>query len=202
MNEFKLGTIISFGNYKWRVLAVQGNSALVITDEIIEQRPYHSTYKDITWAECSLRAYLNGEFYDKFSAAEQSRIVPVVNKNLDNPWFGTSGGADTQDRIFLLDIEDVVCRYFGDSSDKLCNRSKKQNYWFQNNDKNNSKRVAKLQGHDYWWWLRSPGRINRAAAYIHGKPGGCVGLNGNSVFFRRFGAERDGGVRPALWLSL
>ncbi|WMJ86047.1 DUF6273 domain-containing protein [Anaerocolumna sp. MB42-C2] len=31
----------------------------------------------MTWADCSLRKYLNSEFYSKFTVAEQSRIIPV-----------------------------------------------------------------------------------------------------------------------------
>lgn len=65
---------------------------------------------EITWADCELRKYLNGEFYDKFSEINKSRIIPVTNKNPDNPWYGAKGGEDTQDNIFLLTIEDVVCR--------------------------------------------------------------------------------------------
>lgn len=198
----QVGDKIVFGGYEWCVLDIQNNAALIITEDIVEKRPYHNVYKDITWADCQLRKYLNSEFYNKFNETDKSRIVPVLNRNLDNPWYGSNAGEDTQDSIFLLDIEEVVCRYFGDSSEKLQNRSEKQKYWFQRKDENNSKRIAKFMGYDYWWWLRSPGRSNRVAAYVHGKPGGCVGINGNSVFFRSFGPERDGGVRPALWLSL
>lgn len=85
---------------------------------------YHDIYKDITWAECSLQKYLNGEFYDKFSAADQSRIIQVVNKNPDNQWYGSKGGKDTQDGIFLLSLEEAACKYFGDSSSKLYNPGK------------------------------------------------------------------------------
>lgn len=198
----QIGDKIVFDRYQWRILDIQSDRALIITEDIVEQHPYHNIYKDTTWADCELRKYLNGEFFDKFTLASKSRIIPVINKNPDNPWYGTNGGKDTQDSIFLLDIEDVVCRYFGDSSEKLQNRSKNQKYWFQRKDENNCKRIAKFMGHEYWWWLRSPGRINRVAAYVHGNPGGCVGINGNSVFFRSFGPERDGGVRPALWLNL
>lgn len=198
----QVGDIFVFGRYVWRVLDIQNNAALIITEDIVEKRPYHDVYKGITWADCGLRKYLNGEFLNRFSEADQSRIILVTNKNSDNPWFGTNGGEDTQDSIFLLDIEDVACKYFGDSSKKLQDRGKNQNYWFQRKDENNHKRIAKFMGRNYWWWLRSPGRMNRVAAYVHGNPGGCIGINGNSVFFRSFGAERDGGVRPALWLKL
>ena len=121
------GDKISFGNYEWRVLEVQNNTALIITEYIIEQRAYHNAYKDITWADCSLRKYLNSEFYDRFTTAEKSRIIPVLNKNSDNQWYGSKGGADTQDNIFLLSIEEA-CKYFGDSRSKLQNRGKNQRY--------------------------------------------------------------------------
>ena len=69
------GENIEFGKHEWRVLDIKNNAALIITEYIIEQRAYHDAYKDITWADCALRKYLNGEFYNKFSAAEKSKIL-------------------------------------------------------------------------------------------------------------------------------
>ncbi|MEG0774237.1 DUF6273 domain-containing protein, partial [Clostridium sp.] len=71
MEDIKIGSTLSFGSYNWRVLDIQNNVALIITEEIIDQRPYHNAYKDITWADCGLRKYLNGEFYDKFNATDK-----------------------------------------------------------------------------------------------------------------------------------
>ena len=197
------GDKILFGNYEWRVLEVQNNTALIITEYIIEQRAYHNAYKDITWADCSLRKYLNSEFYDRFSAAEKSRIIPVLNKNPDNQWYGTKGGRDTQDSIFLLSIEETVCRYFGDSSSKLYSPGKNQRYWFERKDKNNSKRIARLESRkegSWWWWLRSPGRVSIKAVYIHGD--GNIGIQGNNILKGNISdGECKGGVRPALWLK-
>ena len=203
MEDYKIGSIISFGDYNWRVLDTQENAVLIITEEIIEQRPYHNAYQDITWADCSLRKYLNGEFYDKFNAADQSRIIPMLNKNPDNQWFGTNGGADTQDSIFLLSLEEVACKYFGDSSSKLYSPGKNQRYWFERKDENNSKRSARLQGKDWysWWWLRSPGRVSVKAVYIWGD--GTIGVQGNNILKGNIGDGKCiGGVRPALWLIL
>ena len=197
------GDKISFGSYEWRVLEVQNNTALIITEYIIEQRAYHDAYKDITWADCSLRKYLNGEFYDKFTTADKSRIVPVLNKNPDNQWYGTKGGTDTQDSIFLLSIEETVCRYFGDSSSKLYSPGKNQRYWFERKDKNNSKRIARLENRkegSWWWWLRSPGRVSIKAVYIHGD--GNIGIQGNNILKGNISdGECKGGLRPALWLK-
>ena len=204
MEDHKIGSIISFGGYKWRVLDTQGNTALIITENIIEQRIYHDAYKDITWAECALRKYLNGEFYDKFSATDKSRIIPVINKNSDNQWYGTKGGEDTQDNIFLLSIEEAACKYFGDSSSKLENPKGNRRYWFERKDENNSKRIARLESRkegSWWWWLRSPGRVNIKAVYIHGD--GNIGIQGNNILKGNISdGECKGGIRPALWLKL
>ena len=203
MEDYKIGSIISFGDYKWRVLDSQENAVLIITENIIEQRIYHDAYKDITWAECALRKYLNGEFYDKFSATDKSRIIPVINKNSDNQWYGTKGGEDTQDNIFLLSIEEAACKYFGDSSSKLENPKGNRRYWFERKDENNSKRIARLECKDriWWWWLRSPGRVNVKAVYIHGD--GNIGIQGNNVLKGNISDGKcTGGVRPALWLKL
>lgn len=201
----QVGDKIVFGGYEWRVLDIQNDAALIITEDIIEQHAYHDAYKDITWADCSLRKYLNGEFYDKFNTADKSRIIPVLNKNLDNQWYGSKGGEDTRDYIFLLSIEEVVCKYFGDSSKNLENRSAKQRYWFQRKDKNNNKRRSTFDGYVWWWWLRSSGRDNRRAVYIHGD--GNIGIQGNGTFryssntIHPLTGDNSGGVRPALWLK-
>lgn len=203
MEDFKIDSIISFGGYNWRVLDIQSNAALIITEDIIEQRAYHDAYKDITWADCTLRKYLNGEFYNKFTQSDKLRIIPVINKNPDNEWYGAKGGEDTRDSVFLLSIEEVACKYFGDSSSKLHSPGKNQKYWFERKDENNSKRIARLEGKKggTWWWLRSPGRVNVKAVYIHGN--GNIGIQGNNILKGNIseGANK-GGVRPALWLKL
>jgi len=202
----QVGDKIVFGNYEWRVLDIQSNAALIITEYIIEQRPFHNCSGDVTWADCSLRKYLNDEFYDKLAAKDKSRIIPVLNKNLDNPWYGANGGGDTKDYIFLLNIEETVCKYFGDSSNNLKNRSAKQRYWFQRKDENNNKRRSTFDGYVWWWWLRSPGRDNRRAVYIHGD--GNIGIQGNGTFryssntLHPLTGDNSGGVRPALWLKI
>lgn len=198
----QVGDKLSFGSYDFRVLDIQNDRALIITECIIEHHPYHDTYKDITWAECSLRNYLNSKFYDKFDATDKSRIMPVINENPDNQWYGTKGGAATEDYIFLLSLEEVACQYFGDSSSKLYNPRKNQRYWFERKDENNSRRIAKMPSDEiWWWWLRSPGRVGVKAVYIHGD--GNIGIQGNNILKGNLSDGKcTGGVRPALWLKL
>ena len=193
---------IQFGKYEWRVLATQDNSALIITDKIIEQRSYHNKYVDITWSDCSLREYLNVEFYNSFSESEKARIIPVINKNPDNPWFGTIGGDDTEDKIFILSLEELACKYFGDSSALLYNPRKNQRYWYERKDANNERRGAILldKGWGSWYWIRTPGRFSIKAVYVF--PDGNIGIHGNNILK---GNVADGycagGVRPAMWIQ-
>ena len=209
----QVSDIITFGKYSWRILDIQNNAALIITEEVIERHPYHNTLMPITWAECDMRKYLNGEFYDKFTDEEKSKIITVTNKTPDNPWFGTKGGDDTEDNIFNLTIEDVVCKYFGDSSALLYNRGKNQIYWFQRKDKNDILRRATYRGNPAQWHLRTPGRYQYRIANV----GNCgsAHITGNEVKYlsvkisdikhskRRKAKDEDHmGIRPALWLKL
>lgn len=193
---------LTIGQQVWRVLDIQGDKALVITEHIIEHRPYSDAYVNMTWAQCSLRAYLNGEFLNTFTAEERQRIIPCENQNNDNPWYGTPGGEPTLDSVFLLSIEEVVCQYFGDSSAKLYQPKKGQRYWFERKDANNAKRQATtLQNEGWWWWLRTPGRVGVKAVYVHGD--GNIGIQGNNILKGNLADGRcTGGVRPAMWIKV
>jgi hypothetical protein len=190
--------IIRFGRYDWRVLEIRDGKALIITDKLTENRAYHNDWTDITWENSDLRAYLNGEFYGSFNEADRRRIAetPVINN--DNPWYGTAGGNNTMDRIFLLSIDEVL-RYFGDSG-SLTDRPAEDN-WFIS-DRYNQNRITRHTDDDYnwdddhgnWWWLRSPGEEGVRAAYVFDD--GILYIDG--YYVRRNFLS----VRPALWLNL
>jgi hypothetical protein len=201
MNEVKIGDIIPFGEYDWRVLDVREGKALIITESVVEQRAYNVHLMYMTWEMCRLREYLNGEFLNKFDV---SRIAEVTNPNPDNLWCETEGGNPTQDKIFLLSLEEVD-KYFGNSGDYLAQRRKSfddefylddDGIWVTNN--HDSSRIANYMGETCWWWLRSPGDGScwgsETAAYV--TQYGSVLVTGE--YIRR----QHGGVRPALWLKL
>jgi uncharacterized protein YnzC (UPF0291/DUF896 family) len=168
---------MQFGSYDWLVLDKQDGKALLLSEYAIEKRAYHSKNEDITWAECDLRAYLNGEFLNNFSDNEQSRIAETHVINNDNNDWGRviAGGADTQDYIFLLSVEELG-RFFGDSTDR-----------FEVGYKN------ERCGSFAFCWLRSPGfycQKNARANYLGHEYTGPERI------------DRYGGIRPALWLKL
>ncbi len=203
----QIGDHIYFGKYKWKILDIQGGAALMITEDIAELRAYHDKPGAVTWAECELRRYLNGEFLHGFTEEEKLRIRPTAMTNHNNPWFDTIGGDDTVDRIFLLSIEEAVCKYFGDSSNNLRIPNGRYKYWFNRKDGNNAKRVSGYLGYIWWWWLRSPGRTSMKAAYVHGD--GNIGIQGNNAqkcnlsgVYHPVNQDVRGGVRPVLWMNL
>jgi serine/threonine protein kinase len=175
-----VGQRVEFGTWNgepitWRVLAIEDGRALVISEYVLEQRPYNDGEEknaEITWEESTLRQYLNGEFLQaSFSVDEQSYIVTVTNENPDNPASGTDGGNATKDRAFLLSIEEAE-KYFTGNSDRVADD---------------------LQGQALWWLLRSPGTAGVYAARVNSD--GAVDIGG-------YGVRVVDGVRPALWLNL
>jgi hypothetical protein len=170
--KIKIGDIIPFGEYNWRVLDVQSDRALIITEGILPRElKYHSAYNNdcesVTWETCDLRKYLNGKFLSKFDI---SKIVPTTNSNPDNPQYGTSGGNSTQDMIFLLSLDEADT-YFTDGA---------------------ARTALDSDGEKAWWWLRSPGAYGHCTATVRV---GSLLVDGEIIGYTC-------GVRPALWLKL
>jgi len=181
----KLGVSLdTFGGLKWRVLAVENEKALIITDEIVELRPYNEdTSMLIIWEECDLREYLNGEFYNKyFSDAEKELIIETVLINGDSHIFKNKGGNNTMDKVFVLSIDEVD-KYFKNTSERLA----KFNNYYVVNDRGG------FLGRE--WWLRTPGDrpYEFYVAYID--KDGYIDESGT-------GCSKSLGIRPALWLKL
>jgi len=208
----RVGSLVRFGGHDWRVLDIQSGKALLITENIVEQRAYHNSNVGVTWEVCDLRKYLNGEFYGTLGG-DMARVVRVTNKNLNNQWYNTPGGNDTEDYVFLLSLEEAA-KYFGDSGELLNNRGDRiENHI---NDGNNPRRIAKIEGEEHWWWLRSPGNLNDdgSARNAEGVLTASVGVSGYAdtaaVVFADGMINMDGntvnskfdGVRPAVWVSV
>jgi serine/threonine protein kinase len=213
-----VGDIIPFGMHDWRVLDIDGNYALILTDMIISSRAYNYPQSNVTWATSGIRQYLNNEFYNNFSTADRTRIRETYVINNDNPWTfsmlgrpnQTLGGDNTIDKIFLLSLEELTL-YFGDSEllelgKNESNRDGSITYLYswgilgqtlQHTPEDNEIRQRRIaysyDGTVSWWWLRSPGSHSGSAAHVIGSH---IQVHGN------MGVSMSGGVRPALWLNL
>lgn len=193
---------------KWRVLSVNGDDAFLLADQNLDAKEYHSNYSDVTWEGCTLRSWLNGYGSDRnlgnidyssdnfldtaFTNIEQSAIFNTLVINDDNPEYGTEGGNDTLDKVYLLSIAEASKTEYG---------------FFSDFDQSNDTRIA--INTDYveeqgaytdsdtgsgWWWLRSPGDNTGRASEVNCD--GCGyghGVNANYDY---------DAVRPALHLNL
>jgi hypothetical protein len=205
-----VGDMVGFGGFDWYVLEIEDDKALLLSVYITEVRIYHGPnvlsrdgldYTELrtTWAQCKLRNYLNGEFFESFAASDRALIVETHNENPNNQWYYREytyhdddgvGGMDTDDRIFLLSVEEVV-RYLGDSG-QLANRPEDA---FRIDDEYNEARIAyRLEGWTGDWWLRSTG--GRGYYAVEVSQSGTINMLGGMVY------NMYGGVRPALWVML
>jgi len=180
----------------WLALDELNGKVLLISEKVLERKEYHVGGSAITWEQCTLRKYLNGEFLDKLDTIN-SIIIEIQNDNPDNPWYQTVGGNQTKDKIFLLSLNEV-CRYFGDSSAKL-NKMGSTGSDCYIEDQNNKNRIAEDEsGTVSWWWLRSPG-----GGIDFGSGTSCVDMDGCvRVASYVYNDTRSGGVRPAFWIKL
>lgn len=198
-----VGDIIYYGLYEqdnntsngkedieWIVLAKENNRILVISDKALDCQPFNETGEDVTWRTCTLRKWLNDDFFNSaFSNAEKKRIPTVTVLADKNPEFSINSGKATKDKVFLLSIKEVN-KYFNSKISRQCmptNFAVAQGGYISNTYSADVKATC--------WWLRSPGGYGLVcAAYVD-----------NIGDIRAYGAsvESDNGtVRPAMWINL
>ncbi len=100
---------------RWRVLKVEDDSILLMSDKILDSVPYNDEYTDCTWEDSYIRRWLNGSgnsFINiAFTDEEKQALITSDVSNADNYYFGTGCGNDTRDKVFLLSEEEVFSSY-------------------------------------------------------------------------------------------
>ena len=187
---------------EWLVLARNGNKALLISRYGLDAQPYNADYTSVTWETCTLRTWLNGTFYNKaFSSAEQAAILTTNVDNSKNQCYSgwsTSGGNNTQDKVFLLSYAEAN-KYFGveywkntGARDNVKSRVAPTPYAIAQGAYTSSSNMTADSNVAGWWWLRSPGSYQSSAAYV--SPNGS--LRDHNV------DSGSASVRPALWVNI
>lgn len=180
---------------EWIVLDVQDEKVLLLSKYALEAQPYNSYSGAVTWETCSLRSWLNDTFfYDAFSTEEQGRIELTSVEATGHPYFDTDPGNNTQDKVFLLSVDEVNTYYPFDGNKKCepTEYAKARGSYVANYQYNMGMTL---------WWLRTPGVSSNLASYVFdgGGVSGCFSSD-----------QRGGGdvalsylsVRPAIWMSL
>ena len=200
---------------KWRVLSTAGGQAFLQSDLALDDQKYNNNYKDVTWESSTMRSWLNGYgpeknelnmdygsdsfLQDAFTSAQRQAIYATEVENTDNLEYGTEGGNNTTDKIFLLSEQEVygtkASSYgFAESYDtydearrrKSSTYAKAKGVWSQYGG-------AGYDG-NCGWWLRTPGNLTNTTMRVQYY--GYVGRQGFYVHYD------NNGVSPVLNLNL
>lgn len=110
--QYVFGDNINFGSYyghpiEWEVLEQKGNNVLLISKYGLTCREYNDKLENTSWAECTLREWLNKTFLEKsFSSMEKVKMIKhkvnaeVVSGHELNP------GENTMDFVHILSVDD------------------------------------------------------------------------------------------------
>lgn len=193
---------------KWRVLENADGQLFLLSDQNLDVFQYHTEEEDVTWETSTMRSWLNGYSAEQntggssgtdytsdnfigaaFSEKEQKAIAETEVVNDDNPTYGTEGGDNTNDKIFLLSIAEANNdSYFADNNSRIATNTA----YVAGGGKIGGGMLGVGEADN--WWLRSPGNDDDVAAYVNDNGG-----------VRSFGPNVDfviTAVRPAFNLDL
>lgn len=190
LGEARVGMLVKFGAYEqdnnlqngselieWIVLAKEGDDLLLLSKAGLDAQPFNSVREEVTWADSTLRVWLEETFLQTaFADAELAKIVQTTVENPANPFFGTPGGPATEDRLFLLSLEEAEAYASFDKGRPL-----------------SVSLYAQARGASGWWRLRSPGYYqDYAAGVLSFGPLYPMGLPVDYAYAT---------IRPALWVK-
>ena len=188
------GQTVTFGNYpqtdpnqkepiEWKILTVKDGNALLLSDKSLDCQPFIDSSDDYgTWYHSTLRKWLNEDFMKTaFSKQEQQKMITSTISTPPNPTYGTLGGQDTKDKLFLLSIDEVET-YFPE----------KQNRFSLPTQQLEDTILSEFLPRN-GWYLRSPGMT---AGLIS-----CVSTVGEINMVGKY-AENRMEIRPAMWIAV
>lgn len=144
----------------WRVIRREADRLLLLCEESAATLPYHSEPEETTWERCSLRHWLNHCFLPlAFAPEERALIEKGAVSNPGNPVFGTPGGADTADALFLPSAEELQ-QWLPEEKQRALGR---------------------------WYWTRTPGHDNGFALAV--TPDGAISKVGTFVDAADYGVR-------------
>ena len=216
-SRLRVGSRMVFGRYpqgengeempiEWEILEMREDHALLVSRYALDAKAFDETGDGTDWAECSLRKWLNGEFYKKaFDGTEQKSILSVeLNDSGVERWGSgdTSDRDEGSDRVFLLSheeafkmdsIDECLATEYAVGQGAWTDYKQHMEYgdaeeWFEDYTPEDIEYFKKLA----YWWLRSAFDED-LTEYVEGEIG--CGIEAADCWEIRC-------VRPAIWLKL
>jgi hypothetical protein len=203
--QAEVGDIVNFGSYEqdnkegngqepiqWIVIEKNSSTILLLSRYIIDYKPYDEDAEFgeyVTWSQCSLRTWLNGEFYNTaFGEKERERIETTRLATIS--LYSFYDEPETNDKIFVFSISDID--NYKSSVEEQLSTAQGTAYAMAQGLK-----VGTVHGHanSAGWWLRSPGYRNANAQTM------SEGVY-ESLEMGESPRDSNRGVRPALWLNI
>ena len=179
---------------EWIVLDTDRKKAMLISRYGLAAKTFDEMGGIVTWDNCTLRAWLNSSFYDSaFTDEERSHLETVDVPAEYSPYGSVDPGDDTQDKVFLLSVDESA-RYFSNDSARIClpvKKAVKNGAWVR---KEPGKGCGACR-----WWLRTPGALPNFAAIVD--TDGSIDTDGVYVDLRSL-TDQQFAVRPVVLLRL
>ena len=212
--HYEAGSIVTFGRYEqdgnpdngaekieWIVLDTQDGKCLLLSRYCLDVQPYQSKDRKITWKDSSLRKWLNGDFLNTAFQGLEQELIPLKTVNNSKKqgykkWTKTKGGKNTKDRVFLLSCAEAE-KYLGVTygGGQLNPAAQAEPTAYAVGKGAYCETVHEADGTEAvyaWWWLRSPGYVQNAAA----------GVGGHGTLLDSGAVWEEACVRPAIWVKL
>lgn len=181
---------------EWIVIDIQDGKAMVISKYVLDSRQFDYekiSYGQIIWPGCSLRKWLNSEFYTTAFSAEEQKIIcstEVFTTSVDSTNYFKKSSTD---KVFLLSLDEVKDKLKSFRSASPTAYCLKKGVNCASKDSSRDYEKAKVS-YTCYWWLRTPG-----TSY------GPLYCYPNGTLNERLGHEptdNTWGVRPAMWIEI
>ena len=182
LSEAKLGDYVTIGHYpqndddpepiEWIVLKKKDGKVFLLSRYVLDAIPYEESLDKVTWEECTLRAWLNDDFYfDSFTSVERSHIAETKTN-------------EEYDYIYLMNRSEAIEDYLH-SSFPIWRRGIPTQRAIDNGVYTEKGNCA--------WWLRTRGKTN-SITWVYGS-GKDISSKGNRAH------KTSNGVRPCMWVT-
>ncbi|MEI6580387.1 MAG: DUF6273 domain-containing protein, partial [Eubacteriales bacterium] len=170
-NGYYINTVywFKFEPIQWRVLSNAAGEIFVMAEKLLDSKAYNQVNADVTWETCTIRNWLNNDFLNTaFNSTERAKIKTSTVVNEDNSFYGTEGGNDTNDKVFLPSFSEIHDSAYGFITNYDAGDTAREAVG-SDFSKCNGLAVNSNEG-DYFgngnWWLRTPAEGSSGACFV------------------------------------